>query len=59
MQEQDDWDQKNLDSEKEDWDQPAPASEGDWDEPKPKRILNETAELKLDDGFEVINLEDL
>ena len=59
MQEQDDWDQKNLDSEKEDWDQPAPAAEGDWDEPKPKRILNETAELKLDDGFEVINLEDL
>ncbi len=59
MQEQDDWDQKNLDSEKEDWDQPAPAAEGEWDEPKPKRVLNETAELKLDDGFEVINLEDL
>ena len=62
-QEKDDWDQKGLGAEKDDWDQHAPLPEkDDWDAPKPKRVLSETAELKLDDrddGFEVIDLEDL
>ncbi len=59
MKEDDDWDQKNLDSKKADWDQNTPASKEGWDAPKPRRNLNETAELKLDDDFEVIDLEDL
>lgn len=59
MQEKDDWDQKSLDSEKADWDQNTPSSKEEWDAPKPRRHLNETAELKLDDDFEVIDLEDL